>query len=114
MRISDWSSDVCSSDLSNSAFIEKASGIKQRYVLNKSGILDPRRLAPQLAERSDDEISVQAEMAVKAANNALTMAGLTPDDIDGVLVACSNMQRPYPAMRSEERRVGKGCGSTCR
>lgn len=86
---------------SNSAFIEKASGIKQRYVLNKSGILDPDRLAPFIAERGDDEISVQAEMAVKAARQALDRAGLKADDIDGVLVACSNMQRPYPAIAVE-------------
>ena len=48
---------------SNSAFIEKASGIKQRYVLDKEGILDPDRLAPNIPERSDDELSVQAEIA---------------------------------------------------
>ncbi|HMZ86827.1 MAG TPA: beta-ketoacyl-ACP synthase III, partial [Giesbergeria sp.] len=35
-------------------FIEKASGIKQRYVLEKSGILDPTRMYPRLQERSDD------------------------------------------------------------
>lgn len=86
---------------SDSAFIEKASGITQRRVLNKSGILDPQRLAPYIPERSDDEISVQAEMAVKAANQALQNASLTANDIDGVIVACSNMQRPYPAMAIE-------------
>ena len=86
---------------SNTAFIEKASGIKQRFVLNKSGILDPARLAPHIPERGDDELSVQAEMAVKAARQALANAKLTPADIDGVLVACSNMQRPYPAMAVE-------------
>ncbi len=86
---------------SSSAFIEKASGIKQRHVLNKSGIVDPQRLCPVIPERSDDEISVQAEMAVKAAKQALDEAGLTADDIDGVLVACSNMQRPYPAVAVE-------------
>ena len=32
-------------------FIEKASGIKSRYVINKSGILDPDRLVPELPER---------------------------------------------------------------
>ena len=29
-------------------FIEKASGIKQRYVLEKSGVLDPSRMYPRL------------------------------------------------------------------
>ena len=36
---------------SSTAFIEKASGIKSRFVLNKSGIVDPHRMAPQVAER---------------------------------------------------------------
>ncbi len=86
---------------SSAEFIEKASGIKQRYVLNKSGVLDPQRLAPSIPERSDDEISVQAEIAVKAIQQALENAGRTPEDVDAILVACSNMQRPYPAMAVE-------------
>ena len=34
-------------------FIEKASGIKQRYVMEKSGILDPARMYPRLQPRGD-------------------------------------------------------------
>ena len=86
---------------SSAEFIEKASGIKQRYVLDKEGVLDPARMAPRIAERSDDTISVQAEMAVKAIEHALKQAGRTPADVDAILVACSNMQRPYPAMAVE-------------
>src|SRR5690606_21147902 len=86
---------------SSAEFIEKASGIKQRYVLDKEGVLDPERMAPRIAERSDDEMSVQAEMAVKAIQQALDNAGRTPADVDAILVACSNMQRPYPAMAIE-------------
>ena len=86
---------------SNSAFIEKASGIKQRYVIDKTGILDPDRLAPRIDERTDDEVSIQAEIAVKAAKQALDNAGLAANDLDAVLVACSNMQRAYPAMAVE-------------
>lgn len=86
---------------SSAEFIEKASGIKQRYVINKSGILDPNRLAPSIPERSDEEISLQAEIAVNAIKEALESAGKTPADVDAILVACSNMQRPYPAMAVE-------------
>lgn len=86
---------------SNAEFIEKASGIKSRFVINKSGVLDPERLYPQIAERSNDELSVQAEMAVIAITEALAQAGRTPEDVDAVIVACSNMQRPYPAMAIE-------------
>ncbi|ARB46047.1 MULTISPECIES: beta-ketoacyl-ACP synthase III [Alloalcanivorax] len=86
---------------SSTGFIEKASGIKQRYVLDKEGVLDPERLCPNIPERSDDELSVQAEIAVNAARQALENANLTADDLDAVLVACSNMQRAYPAMAVE-------------
>jgi len=86
---------------SNAEFIEKASGIQQRYVINKSGILDPERMAPSIPERSDDEPSIQAEIAVNAIKQALESAGRTVADVDAVLVACSNMQRPYPAMAVE-------------
>ena len=95
------SGEVAALDPSNSAFIEKASGIKQRYVINKSGVLDPDRLAPSIPERGDDELSIQAEIAVNAAQQALNNANLTANDLDAVLVACSNMQRPYPAMAVE-------------
>lgn len=82
-------------------FIEKASGIKSRYVMNKSGILDSLRMAPSLAERSNDEQSIQCEMAVAASREAMAVAGKTADDIDMVIVACSNLQRAYPAMAVE-------------
>jgi beta-ketodecanoyl-[acyl-carrier-protein] synthase len=86
---------------SSTGFIEKASGIKSRYVMEKEGILDPARMAPRIAERGDEQLSLQAEMCVAAAREALARAGRTPADIDMVLVACSNMQRPYPAMAVE-------------
>jgi len=86
---------------SSSAFIEKASGIKSRYVMEKEGILDPKHMTSRIAERGDDEISLQAEMCVAAAKDALARAGRVAGDIDMVLVAASNMQRAYPAMAVE-------------
>ncbi len=86
---------------SNSEFIEKASGIKSRFVINKSGVIDPDRLFPVFAERSNEENSLQCEMAIAAITEALKQANKTPEDIDAVIVACSNMQRPYPAMSIE-------------
>ena len=82
-------------------FIEKASGIKQRYVFEKEGILDPQRMYPRYQERSDDQLSMMAELAVAAARQALQQAGRQGADIDAVLCAASNMQRPYPAMAIE-------------
>ena len=39
---------------SSSEFIEKASGVKARYVQNKSGILDTKFMRPHLRERKED------------------------------------------------------------
>ena len=52
-------------------FIEKASGVKSRYVQNKSGILDTSFMKPKLRERSEDEISNLAEIGVYAAKEAI-------------------------------------------
>jgi beta-ketodecanoyl-[acyl-carrier-protein] synthase len=86
---------------SSVGFIEKASGIKARYVMEKEGILDPKRMVSRIAERADDELSLQAEICVAAAQQALDRAGRSAADIDMVLVACSNLQRAYPAMAVE-------------
>ena len=82
-------------------FISKASGIQSRYVVNKSGILDPQRMVPSIPERPNDAWSIQCEMAVAASNEALRQAGLQASDIDAVIVACSNLQRAYPAIAIE-------------
>ena len=82
-------------------FIEKASGIKSRFVMNKSGIIDPDIMCPRLPERSNEEPSILAEMSVKATREAMQQAGIESTDIDAVLVACSNLQRPYPAIAVE-------------
>ncbi|MFI4965079.1 MAG: beta-ketoacyl-ACP synthase III [Caulobacterales bacterium] len=82
-------------------FIEKASGIKSRYVVDKSGLIDPEVMRPNIPERSNDEISVLAEMAVAAARQAIERWGKPASEIDAVICAASNMQRAYPAMAIE-------------
>ena len=86
---------------SSEEFIVKASGIESRYVIDKTGILDPARLCPRIPERADEEPSVQCEIAVAAAREALAQARKTVDEVDAVIVACSNLQRAYPAMAIE-------------
>ncbi|MEM1111774.1 MAG: beta-ketoacyl-ACP synthase III [Pseudomonadota bacterium] len=86
---------------SSADFIEKASGIKSRYVVDKQGILDPGRMAPRIPDRPNEAPSIQCEMAIPAAKEAMAKAGKQPEDIDAVIVAASNMQRPYPAMAVE-------------
>lgn len=86
---------------SSADFIVKASGIRRRHVMDKAGILDPQRMCPYLPERSNDEPGIQCEMAVVAAREALAQAGRQAADVDGVIVACSNLQRAYPAVAIE-------------
>ena len=87
--------------LSSSEFIVKASGIQSRYVVDKKGVLDVERMRPILRRRSEDEPSIQCEMAVSAARQAIAAAGREAADIDAVIVACSNFQRAYPAIAVE-------------
>jgi beta-ketodecanoyl-[acyl-carrier-protein] synthase len=87
--------------LSDEDFISKASGINQRHVLDKKGILDICSMKPIIAQRKNSEISVQSEFGFKAALCALNKIQRSVRDIDGVIVACSNMQRAYPAIAIE-------------
>jgi beta-ketodecanoyl-[acyl-carrier-protein] synthase len=82
-------------------FIEKASGIKSRYVMNRSGVVDPEVMHPLIPERSNDELSIMAEIGVAAAKDAIARWGKDASQIDAVVCAASNMQRAYPAMAVE-------------
>ena len=86
---------------SSAEFIEKASGVKSRYVQNKTGILDTSFMRPKLRERSEEELSNLAEMGVIAAKDAIKNSNIDVDDIDAVIVACSNLERAYPAIAIE-------------
>src|SRR3546814_4625138 len=80
MRISDWSSDVCSSDLTRSAELSQL---------------------PLLA----DELLGQAHLFPE---------GRLDQDLQQVDLRGRNSWRLQMDERSEERRVGKECVSTCR
>jgi len=86
---------------SSAEFVEKASGIKSRYIYKKEGALDIARMKPKIESRADDELSHQAEIAVEAAKLALASANLEGSDIDAVIVSCAYTQRAYPAIAIE-------------
>ncbi|MBB5720921.1 beta-ketodecanoyl-[acyl-carrier-protein] synthase [Loktanella ponticola] len=101
--------DVSPVPHSSADFILAASGIEQRYVLNKSGILDPNRMAPSLPSRSDDEPCIMAEIGVDACKQALAAAGVDAADVDLVICAASNHERAYPAVAVEiQQLLGAG------
>jgi beta-ketodecanoyl-[acyl-carrier-protein] synthase len=87
--------------LSSARFIEKASGIRSRYVYSKEGILDINRMRPKFPQRKEEDLSLQAEMALHAARNAMIKANKTASDIDAVIVSCAYTQRAFPAIAVE-------------
>ncbi len=86
---------------SSSEFIKKASGIEQRFVQDKKGILDINRMRPKLDERSNSQISILAEMAINASKEAISQAEIDASDLDAVICGCANLQRAYPAVAIE-------------
>jgi len=86
---------------SSEDFIVKASGIEQRFVMDKTGILDPKVMHPLFRQRSDDEPSLLAEMALEACHAALAQAGRQASDVGAVICAASNLERAYPAVAIE-------------
>src|SRR3546814_15363848 len=95
MRISDWSSDVCSSDLPLTA--EALDGLLDRLAgLGPAALYDPMGHLGTLAELHD--------------LSRLTVAGVFVQAVERI----GESVLGHVARRSEERRVGKECGSTCR
>src|SRR3546814_19732142 len=95
MRISDWSSDVCSSDL--------AVGGKQTFF--PAGIFFPDGIGGGLA--ASQSLTPDGERRRPQAVPENQATGLACR----VRVIKGGIRRPG---RSEERRVGKECVSTCR
>ncbi|MFC4656379.1 beta-ketoacyl-ACP synthase III [Rheinheimera marina] len=100
--------ELAALEYSSCEFIEKASGIKSRHVMYKEGILDTAVMQPVFARRGEDEHPEMVEMAIAAAHEAMAQAGKTAADIDLIICAASNMQRPYPAL-SIELQQALGC-----
>src|SRR3546814_1575903 len=111
MRISDWSSDVCSSDLNSFS----KSRNEPAFVFSS---------LEQLLELSPDDHSKRFDLAYAYAEAEMNDMALfhyhsvPPEARDygtwnNLGVAYENQKLPIKA-RSEERRVGKECVSTCR
>ncbi|WP_282181896.1 beta-ketoacyl-ACP synthase III [Aliiroseovarius marinus] len=101
--------DVDEMGHSSEEFIVSASGIHQRYVMDKTGVLDPDVMHPTLRERADDEPGIMTEMGVDACRKALAQAGCDAADVDLVICAASNHERAYPAIAIEiQQALGAG------
>src|SRR3546814_11013092 len=95
MRISDWSSDVCSSDLLSSIIDELEKGGRFAFVGKPCDISALRELAKSDA-RVDQQIPLKLSFFC------------------GGIPSHAGADRIIAEMRSEERRVGKECVRTCR
>ena len=96
-------------------FIIKASGIKQRYVYVKEGILDIERMHPAIPERPEDSLSNQAEIALHAARNAMKAANKNAADIDAVIVSAltPSVRTPPLPLRCKTNWESRALASTC-
>ena len=86
---------------SSSEFIEKASGIKTRYLYDKHNCLDPNRMKPKTRPELPDNTSILAEMGIESAKKAIANAGIAVSDIDGIILGTSHSARNYPAIAIE-------------
>ena len=82
-------------------FIEKVSGIKTRYLIDKKNCLDVDVMKPILRQETPGNISILAEMSVHAAKEALDQAGIQAKDVDAVILGTSHISRNYPAVACE-------------
>ena len=93
--------DVDALPSSSSEFVEKASGIKSRYVMYKEGMLDPEHMAPIFKPALAGDEPETVTMAIAAGREAMEQANKKPEDIDLVIMGTTNHQRPYPSAAVE-------------
>src|SRR3546814_16479309 len=101
MRISDWSSDVCSSDLDAGEI-----GLRETHLAQP---VEPSCMSPLAAQRADIE-GFRAQR--HGERRIVELRIVSQGDNGGAAVGCERRQRVV--RRSEGRRVGKECVSTGR
>src|SRR3546814_12129933 len=106
MRISDWSSDVCSSDLAGTE-----RGAEESKTLNLDQVLDQLRVRDRAAEHRDHAALGAIAAGLLGAGDLARGRPAFP--ADGALHERA-VVLVLRRRRSEERRVGKECVSTCR
>src|SRR3546814_11811070 len=110
MRISDWSSDVCSSDLLLDVVGEPL-GLAEKLL----GALELALQLGELAERQRGQIARLIEKRGRLVLQALDLVVDLLERAGGRQHILRIVGRVVDdAARSEERRLGKGCVSTCR
>src|SRR3546814_18280696 len=121
MRISDWSSDVCSSDLIAHRRIKRV-GAKLPTDRTSPGRTRLRGPPPRSVRRAQDHRRAQKGNERDARSLLRSTGGdggrpahaASASEVKINLLHRSIAAPDFRALRSEERRVGKECVSTCR
>src|SRR3546814_16649219 len=120
MRISDWSSDVCSSDLEGTGAYPTAysdggfGSTLDSAKMNAAGaaaMMAKGEMPPMIWVILDHHIATGTHEFADSANNGPWGAALTTEAIPALE---AKYRMDARASRSEERRVGKECVRTCR
>jgi len=96
--------DLQKREFSSVEFIEKASGVKNRYLMEGKGATEVGRMYPYLskyASKDAMDTPAQVKMAYEAAQEALKQAGLKGSDLDMVIISASVWERFVPSMATE-------------
>jgi beta-ketodecanoyl-[acyl-carrier-protein] synthase len=91
-------------EFSSTEFIEKASGVKNRYLMEGKGATEVGRMYPylsKLAPETNMGTPAQVKMAYEAAVQALAEANVSGEDIDMVVISASVWERFVPSMATE-------------
>ena len=78
---------------SSTEFIEKASGIKTRHVIDKKNILDIEKMMPSVQHEDASKQSIHATVGIEAARKAMISANVQATDIDAVILGTSHAAR---------------------
>src|SRR3546814_14938065 len=123
MRISDWSSDVGSSDVYAQGGVEDERRQTDGLIVGVENVVEPRHRPVEIPEEAHARplprharlvpvglIGRYAEEGAVRVVEGAVRGGQKPDRIAGL----TRRGRAVEGQRSEERRVGKECVSTCR
>ncbi len=89
---------------SSAEFIEKASGIRERRLVDVKGVMDLNRMMSRMPEGGHGDFETpcfQAQMGIDAASMALEKANVAPEQIDHIVCSSAVMQRSFPAIGIE-------------
>src|SRR3546814_18223702 len=115
MRISDWSSDVCSSDLRIIALDREIRSHQRNFLRQRLDVYFPADVVENKRRAAFDDLKIEADMAANPAGLPAiddapdTFAGHTI--VEGGVITHRRNRHGSNVLHSEQRRVGNECVS---